>query len=95
MPILISVNTATVSVPVFVELDTVPGNIVDLGINVTALEFGGLSYDMHSDDLLGATSAVPYIWENRNATIHLPLGFNGTSVPLLNNISSSTKHNFL
>jgi hypothetical protein len=83
MPTLVSVGTATVLTPVLVEVDTIPGNIIDLGANLTLLGFNsGAVEAIYSDDLLSAMSAVPYIWENRNASIRLPLGVNETSVLL-------------
>jgi hypothetical protein len=93
MPTLISVNTAAVPTSLLVDVDTIPGNIIDLGANVTLLGFNtGAVEFIYSDDLLGAVSAVPYIWENRNASIRLPLGVNETSVFVINDILFSTKH---
>lgn len=79
MPTLISVNTAAAPTPAIVEVDTMPGNIIDLGANITLLEhipFNGI----YSDDLLKSVSAISYLWENRNASIRLPLGIKETSV---------------
>jgi hypothetical protein len=76
-PALISVSTAIVPIPVVVELDTIPGNIIDLGADLTY--FGNMSVDnVYSQDLLDVVSAVPYLWENRNASIRLPLGVKET-----------------
>lgn len=70
-PALISVNTATVPTLVPVKLDTIPGNFT----------FRQDDY-IHSKRLFKTISAVPYLWENRNASIRLPSGINQTSVPM-------------
>jgi hypothetical protein len=93
MPALISVNTAMVPTPVVVKLDTIPGNIINLGVNSASL--ADPQAVIFSEDLLHVTSAVPYLWENRNASIRLPLGLNETSVPLISKVPVSTKHKFL
>jgi hypothetical protein len=89
MPALISVNTATVPVPVAVKLDTIPGNLIDLGANCTFRVINDTKYaafgNIYSEDLLDAISAVPYLWENRNASVRLPMGVNETSVSSNNN----------
>jgi putative effector of murein hydrolase len=87
MPTLMSVNTATVPTPVLVEVDTMPGNIINLGANLTLL--GGLWTPIvgaYSVDLIGAMSALPYVWENKNSSIRLPLGVNETSVRFVDGI---------
>lgn len=87
MPTLVSVNTAAVPVSVLVEVDTIPGNIIDLGANLTLLGYSTGAFGLvYSDDLLSAVSALPYVWENRNASIRLPLGVNETSVFAFNDI---------
>ena len=83
MPTLVLVNTATVSTDVLINVDTIPGNIIDLGANLTLLGSNdGLVADIYSEDLLDTMAALPYIWENRGAPIHLPLGVDKTSVSL-------------
>jgi len=79
MPTLVSVNSATVLTPVLVEVDTFPGNIIDLGANLTLLgvQTGAIQV-IYSDDLISAMSALPYIWENKDASIRLPVGVNGS-----------------
>jgi hypothetical protein len=71
--------------PVFVKLDTMPGNIIDLGTNLTYLKLYGTFDYIYSEDLLVAVSPVPYLWETRNSSVHLPLGLNATSVSLMKN----------
>lgn len=94
MPALISVNTATVSIPVPVQLDTIPGNIIDLGANCTFRIVKYKKYvvfgNIFSEGLLDAISAVPYLWENRNAPVRLPRGLKETSVFSINNVPVST-----
>jgi hypothetical protein len=90
MPTLISVNTATVLTSVPIEIDTIPGNIVNLGVGNDFLD--RLDDPSYPDDLIGAISALPYTWENRKASIRLPPGVNETSVSCFNDIPFSTKH---
>jgi len=94
MPTLISINTATVPSPVFVKLDTMPGDMIDLGINVSLpstedLDPNVVFSNVNSQDLLGAVPAVPYLWDNKNESIRLPLGLNDTSASLINTIQST------
>jgi hypothetical protein len=90
-----SVTTAIVPTSVLVEVDTIPGDIIDLGANLTLLGYStGAIQIVYSDDLIGAISALPYVWENRNASIRLPLGVNDTSVFVIDDISFSSKHIF-
>ena len=79
MPTLVSVNSATVLTPVLVEVDTFPGNIIDLGLTSLYSGFRLVQLQMiYSDDLISAMAALPYIWENKDASIRLPLGVNET-----------------
>ena len=58
-----------------------PGNIIDLGANLTSLGLNSGAFELiYSEDLLGAMSAMPYVWGNRNTSIRLPMGVNETSV---------------
>lgn len=92
MPALVSVNTTTVPTSVVVKLDTIPGNIINLGLNLTRLEDD--QPFVFSQDLINVTHAVPYLWENRNALIRLPPGLNETSVPVISEVPVSTEHKF-
>ena len=67
MPTLFTIHTAIVPLPVSVKLGTMPGNITNLGINVTS------SDDRFAPDvmvfnnyslLLGVVSTEPYLWNN-------------------------------
>ena len=87
MPTVVSVNTATVPMDVPIEVDTVPGNIIDLKANLTLPGTDEWFPEMVTlDGFLTATFALQYIWENRNSSIRLPRGVNETSVYLIDGI---------
>ena len=87
MPTVVSVNTAAVPVDVPIEVDTVPGNIIDLKGDLTLLGSDWWNPAMLlSDEFLAPMVALPYIWENKNSSIRLPQGLNETSVYLIDGI---------
>lgn len=83
MPAIITVGTLNVTSPAAVEVTTLPGNITDIGVDMSQLEVWNGSPEgggVFSSELMGIASAVPFIWESRNASIRLPPGLNETQV---------------
>ena len=80
MPVMISVIASNVSAPALVEVTTMPGNIIDIGVNLSAVASNGTPYGVYSDELTQISSSVPFIWEARNTSSRLPIGQNNAYV---------------
>ena len=87
MPVMISVSASNVSTPALVEVTTMPGNIINIGMNLSLDPSSsvtetpnGTFYGFYSDELTEISSSVPSIWEARNTSSHLPIGQNNTYV---------------
>lgn len=81
MPAIINVGTVNVTAPAVVAVTTLPGNIIDIGVNMSQLEVWNANPEgggVFAPELMGIASSVPFIWESKNASIRLPPGLNGT-----------------
>ena len=83
MPVMISVGASNVSTPALVEVTTMPGNIIDIGVDLSLEAPYGAAQDfdgVYSDGLIEVSSSVPLIWDARNTSSRLPIGQNNTYV---------------
>lgn len=81
MPAIVTVGTVNVTSPCVVEITTLPGNIIDIGVDMSQLEVWNGSPEgggVFAPELMGIASAVPFIWESQNASIQLPPGLDKT-----------------
>lgn len=83
MPAIITVGTVNVTSPAVVEVATLPGDIIDIGVNMSQFDVWNGSPEgggVYSPELMGIAAAVPFLWESQNASVRLPPGLNKTWV---------------
>jgi hypothetical protein len=81
MPTMVSVNAVNVSTPALIEVATMPGNLIDIGVNLSAItSFNRIPTSIYSQELIEIASSVPFLWESRDTPIRLPVGLNNTYV---------------
>ena len=81
MPVMVSVSAVNVSTPALIEVATMPGNPIDIGVNLSAItSFDGSPEPIYSQELIEITASVPFLWEARDTLIRLPIGLNNTYV---------------
>ena len=80
MPVMISVNASNVSAPALVGVTTMPGDIIDIGVNMSDVHYSAYDPLICSDELTEISLSIPFIWEARNTSSRLPIGQNNTYV---------------
>lgn len=79
MPALISVSAFNMPTPTILEVTTMPGNIIDIGVNLSAIsDLNANPFNIYSRELVTTASSVSFLWTSRNTSIRTPSGMNDT-----------------